>query len=531
MGPVQTTPRGCSSSSPSSSSSSSITRAASTASPSSSTVATPAAAEDEQYSPPQLVAALREASSQSQPLGVEGIFSAMARDEVFLNELWQQKPFYCDASLPSLAGQYTLDDVEKAVDADFVEAGRGTFSQGASGWRMAPVSTPRGKSFEDAKLRFEDVQAALEQKSGTVVVNSAGAYIRPLAGICLEVTEALDIPVCLNLYITAAGQKTSAPPHTDKQDVFVMQTQGRKRWRVFSPPSPQAKPKADPMARGKGADVLSLDEVMGEGKEGALVDVVLEPGQFLYVPAGFPHTTDTVTGMSGDNPDPSVHLTVGVDTHIWGLNYATLREYSLARSGTQDQVKRPLEKSLAEPEYWRLFTALPLGFLGEGVTAGLSRWSEMKKAQVDAMMSTAARLERDLQPGRWEEGVPDEEVLSGEALQEVAQKLIDHHAKVTNIFKEMYGDVRYGLTDVPKDSCFLRSRPYLDLIERTMSQLVQWGGVSAGPAAASAPGAAAQPAAAAAAKKPATAGFGGGGSAVATAKKGGGAKKKKPKKK
>lgn len=56
-------------------------------------------------------------------------------------------------------------------------------------------------------------------------MNSAGAYIRPLAGICLEVMEALDIPVCLNLYITAAGQKTSAPPHTDKQDVFVMQTQ------------------------------------------------------------------------------------------------------------------------------------------------------------------------------------------------------------------------------------------------------------------------------------------------------------------
>lgn len=48
------------------------------------------------------------------------------------------------------------------------QAGRGTFSQGSSGWRMAPVSTPRGKSFEDAKLRFEDVQQALQEKSGTV---------------------------------------------------------------------------------------------------------------------------------------------------------------------------------------------------------------------------------------------------------------------------------------------------------------------------------------------------------------------------
>jgi len=34
------------------------------------------------------------------------------------------------------------------------------------------------------------------------------------------------------------------------------------------------------------------------------------------------------------------------------------------------------------------------------------------------------------------------QVLGGEKMEEVARKLIDHHAKMTNIFKEMYGDVR-----------------------------------------------------------------------------------------
>ena len=34
----------------------------------------------------------------------------------------------------------------------------------------------------------------------------------------------------------------------------------------------------------------------------------------------------------------------------------------------------------------------------------------MKQAQVDEMASTAARLERDLHPGRWDDGVSDEEV-------------------------------------------------------------------------------------------------------------------------
>ncbi|CAN0564169.1 unnamed protein product, partial [Laminaria digitata] len=103
--------------------------------------------------------------------------------------------------------------------------------------------------------------------------------------------------------------------------------------------------------------------------------------QILYVPAGFPHTTDTVTPSSdaanadaSGEGDPSVHLTIGIDTHIWGLNYATLRSYSIARSGRTDDVKAPLEKSLAEEDYWRLFTALPLGFVGERTVAGLTRW-------------------------------------------------------------------------------------------------------------------------------------------------------------
>lgn len=92
--------------------------------------------------------------------------------------------------------------------------------------------------------------------------------------------------------------------------------------------------------------------------------------------------------------------------------------------------------------------------------------------------------------------------------------------------------VRYGLSDVPKDSCFLRSRPYLDLIERTMSQLVQWGGTAtASPALAAAGAGAATATAAVAVPKAPTSGFGGGATGGGAAKKGGGGKKKKTKRK
>lgn len=33
-----------------------------------------------------------------------------------------------------------MTDVQNSVDSDFLEAGRGTFQQGAGGWNMAAVS-------------------------------------------------------------------------------------------------------------------------------------------------------------------------------------------------------------------------------------------------------------------------------------------------------------------------------------------------------------------------------------------------------
>lgn len=57
------------------------------------------------------------------------------------------------------------------------------------------------------------------------------------------------------------------------------------------------------------------------------------------------------TEGSDPNTDPSVHLTVGVDTHIWGLNFASLRANSLKRSGLDDKV---LLTKLQESVYWDL---------------------------------------------------------------------------------------------------------------------------------------------------------------------------------
>jgi hypothetical protein len=409
----------------------------------------------------------RAASSfDTRPLSVEATFKSLLRHPTFLQK-WQSEPVVLTCELGNLKGAFTMDDVERNVEQDFMIAGRGTFQPGGTkGWQMASVGRARGEAFEDAKLRFQDIQNAMKQKSGTVVVNSAGAYMPSLANVCLDCLSAFQLPVNLNLYLTAAGQSTSAPPHTDKQDVFVLQTQGRKRWRVFSPPDPALKPNVDPMARGKASDVLSLEEL-----EAPVIDTVLSPGMILYMPAGWPHTTDTVNGIDADG-DPSVHLTVGVDTHIWGLNFASAREYGLARSGLKDPLK-PLTSSVSSEEYWRLQEAIPVGFKGEKIMEGHSRWSDMKAALASVIVEQLVDRLRTSDAATWEIK-SDEEISDLLGAQEVADKLIDHHRRMIAIFANMYADVANKLTDVPRDQSFLRSRPYFDQLESTMSELLAW---------------------------------------------------------
>lgn len=209
------------------------------------------------------------------------------------------------------------------------------------------------------------------------MINSAGGFVPRLAGVCLETVNALQLPVAVNVYLTNPGQKTSAPPHTDKQDVFVLQTSGYKHWRVYRPPPVSRMPRADPYSRGKGKDILSLSELSEE----PLIDTTLGPGQLLYVPAGYPHTTgiafnfffcahvcvcilvshsqlltrqfhgpDTIHDIPEDG-GPSVHLTIGVDTLIWDLNYASLRRIALQRAGIKDKL---LPTKLPDEAYWPL---------------------------------------------------------------------------------------------------------------------------------------------------------------------------------
>jgi Cupin superfamily protein len=223
-------------------------------------------------------------------------------------------------------------------------------------------------------MTFADVEAALTK--GTVIMNAAGAHIPKLAGPSLALTDAVALPCALNLYVTAPGQRTSAPPHTDKQDVCVVQTAGRKSWKVFAVPDPSKKPSSDIFSRGKGDDSLPLYSLSEETD--LLVETTLAPGDVLFIPAGFPHTTSTVHDETSSD-ETSVHLTFGIDHHIWELDYLSVRRLAHRRAGLADALESDMSGATGNPFTGKvnllpppiladIMAELPMGLLEEDGT-------------------------------------------------------------------------------------------------------------------------------------------------------------------
>jgi uncharacterized RmlC-like cupin family protein len=272
-------------------------------------------------------------------------------------------PFFIkcgDSATPVMT--FGTTQLRAALQSDYLDAGEGSTDE-RRGWKMKPVartnsqsemssSTDTNCAFLQSRVSFAD----LENAKGTVIFNSAGAYTSStLAATCLAALDGMNtyhddtttststaVGVCLNMYVTTSGTaKTSAPPHTDMQDVVVLQTQGRKHWKVYSPPDNRVKPSANPFSRGKGADDLPV-ETLGTSGSKLLFEVTLNPGDVLFVPSRFPHTTDTLSCYQ-DEPDKhfgvedwSIHLTVGLDSHVWSMNYLSMRRLGLIKFGLVD---------------------------------------------------------------------------------------------------------------------------------------------------------------------------------------------------
>jgi ribosomal protein L16 Arg81 hydroxylase len=179
-----------------------------------------------------------------------------------------------------------------------------------------------------------DVQKiAVEYRAGaTIVLPGLHRTWTPLGNLCQSIESKLDHVAHANAYLTP-GNTAGFTPHYDTHEVLVLQIAGHKHWRIYEPPLalPHRKQSFTPVG-------YTLPEQ-------PLLELDLSPGDLLYLPRGYVHSTTTCAVRSA-------HVTIGIAVYTW-----------------LDLASELLASALESP---RLRAALPPGFASRReVTAGL----------------------------------------------------------------------------------------------------------------------------------------------------------------
>ena len=179
-----------------------------------------------------------------------------------------------------------------------------------------------------------------ELKKSTLVVNNAGVIYYNVARFEQIIMEAFNIPINTNVYISSLRNNSnsngnnnnnnneneySSSVHSDRQDVLILQTQGFKRWQVWSP---IIKHPRFEQIRGKDSDSIKESDL----KQLKLYyDVILKPGDLLYIPRGFLHQVTMVDentildkysdiiDVNSDKYKTSIHLSLGLELDTLGF--------------------------------------------------------------------------------------------------------------------------------------------------------------------------------------------------------------------
>ena len=142
----------------------------------------------------------------------------------------------------------------------------------------------------------DDKVLGLVADGATLVLQGLHRTWPPLVLFGSRLSAELGHPVQINCYLTPS-QNQGFAPHYDTHDVFVLQVAGRKRWVVHRPVLTDPLPGQD-WERHRAA-------VTARAAEPPLLDLVLQPGDALYLPRGYVHSAVA-------QGETSIHLTVGV---------------------------------------------------------------------------------------------------------------------------------------------------------------------------------------------------------------------------
>ncbi|WP_431936080.1 JmjC domain-containing protein [Micromonospora sp. RP3T] len=161
-------------------------------------------------------------------------------------------------------------------------------------------------------------------RTGATVTWSSAEQLSPsLRALTAVLAERFSARSSVTAFLTPAGRQGFSPHH-DPIDVFVIQVEGTKHWKLWETLAP----------RKETFGHYRIDE-LGE----PAFEAVLEPGDVLYMPYNTPHVAVAEDRVS-------LHLSVSVQPRLWrDVLAASVRR--LLDSGEYGDAARPDEAALA----------------------------------------------------------------------------------------------------------------------------------------------------------------------------------------
>ena len=205
----------------------------------------------------------------------------------FLSRFWTKHAVHLRQPDRTFDGVFGWDGLNAILNAHDL-----TFPKVKVSRNDSPVPAEKFTT-ELAGQRFVDRRAVLDlfQDGASVGITGADSHWAPLRAVVDCVYDALLESVHANVYCSPANTQ-GFHCHFDLHEVFVLQVEGTKHWRVFRPTT------ESPIESWRAADSPH------ESTEPYL-DVVLQKGDVLYVPRGHWHYAVAEDSIS-------VHVTVGV---------------------------------------------------------------------------------------------------------------------------------------------------------------------------------------------------------------------------
>lgn len=146
----------------------------------------------------------------------------------------------------------------------------------------------------DDKLDINKIYNAYHY-GNTLIIRDLQDYWHSVAIFHRNLELFLNHPVSINMILTPKNTQGLAP-HIDPEDVFILQVEGCKIWRIYD-------------------SVLDLplverNQPVPKKFDRLLHEVSLQSGDLLYIPRGYAHEART-------SENSSLHLTVAIDVFRW----------------------------------------------------------------------------------------------------------------------------------------------------------------------------------------------------------------------